>query len=65
MTAYSDDKILEHTKKTKAYGYIIKRITAGKIQKIIKTAIKKHQQEKKIKHHPEYNTSKYIKTYPN
>ena len=62
MTAYSDDKKLEYTKKTKVYGSIIKRITGRKNIKNIKTVnIKNINRRRKFKHNLEYNQSKYIK----
>ncbi|APH38187.1 response regulator [Methanohalophilus halophilus] len=49
LTAYSDDKILERSKKTKPYGYLIKPFEENSLQNTIKVALGNYRKEKEKK----------------
>jgi len=49
LTAYSDDKILERSKKTKPYGYLTKPFEEKTLQNTIKVALDNYRKEKEKK----------------
>jgi CheY-like chemotaxis protein len=49
LTAYSDDKILERSKKTNPYGYLTKPFEEKTLQNTIKVALDNYRKEKEKK----------------
>jgi PAS domain S-box-containing protein len=49
LTAYTEDDVLKHAKKTGAYGYLVKPFKDRELQVTIEIALYKHKMEKRLR----------------